>query len=162
IDDYGNSAGVFRGGANHRWSTDVDLFDCFFACYTLASDRLRKRIEIHNDHIDRLDAVLLHRGNVFRVIAQSQQTPVNARMKSFDASIHHLGKTRHVRNIAHVNPGVTQNPGAAAGADDFHVEMFEFASEVDDSGFVRDTDKGAFDWFHLTGDKLIMNLCVRE
>ena len=71
---------------------------------TFAADRFRKRIEIHDDHIDRFDSVLLHGGDVFRVVTNREQAAMNAWMQCLDAAIHHLGKASDVGDVANVMP----------------------------------------------------------
>src|SRR4026209_3050731 len=131
IDDHGHIGGVFGGGTDHCWSTDVDLFDCLLACDAFAADRCRKRIKIYDHHVDRLDAVFAHRRDMFSVVAQSKQSAVNPRMQSFYAAIHHFRKAGNVRNVAYLDAGVAQSFGGAAGADDLYVELFELTGEVD-------------------------------
>ena len=49
-------------------------------------------IEVDADEVDRLDAVLLHRGDVLGVVAQGEQAAVDFGMQRLDPAVHHLGE----------------------------------------------------------------------
>src|SRR5258708_5421461 len=66
---------------------------------------------------------------------------MNPGMQRLDATIHHLGETGDLRDIAHFDAGVTENPGGSPGANDFHIKTFQLAREIHNSRFVRNADK---------------------
>src|SRR5204863_7249110 len=72
---------VFRSRANHRWATDIDLFNRLFTCDAFALNRLGKWIEVYDYEIDRLNAVLLHCREMIRIVSNRQQTAVHTRMQ---------------------------------------------------------------------------------
>ena len=112
------------------------MFDCFFKRDAVTDDRFFKRIEIDDNHIDWLDAVLAHRRLVLGIVAYSEQAAVNLWVERLHAPIHHFRKARYIGNVAHVNARVPQCLRRAAGADDFHAKGLEFAREVNDSSLV--------------------------
>jgi hypothetical protein len=57
-------------------------------------------------------------------------------MQSLDATVHHLGKTRYVRNVGNSDPGITKRFRGAAGRDYLHAESGEGLCEFDRAGFV--------------------------
>ena len=48
----------------------------------LARDRLLERVEVDDDEVNRLDAVLAHGRDVLVVVAQGQQAAVNPRVQA--------------------------------------------------------------------------------
>src|SRR6476619_6355137 len=88
---------ILRCRTNHRRATDVDLFDRFFQRDTLAHDGLHKWIEIHNEDVDWLDSVLLHGGDVLRIVANPKQSAVYTWMECLHAPVHHFWKACDVR-----------------------------------------------------------------
>ncbi len=71
LDHHGDVGVVLGGGADHRRPADVDVFDAIVESRAFGDGGL-ERIEVHHQQIDRLDAVLVHRGGVFRVGADTQ------------------------------------------------------------------------------------------
>src|SRR6185436_8894789 len=100
-DDHSDVDRILRRGANHRGTADIDLFNGFFSRHARARDCLRKRIEIYNHEIDRLNSLLLHGGDMLRIVANPKQAAVYTWMKGLHASVHHFWKARYVRDVAH-------------------------------------------------------------
>jgi hypothetical protein len=109
---------VLCGRAHHRGAANVDIFDNFVAVCAAGDGRL-KRIEIDDHQIDCADAMLLHRGCMFRIVANAEEAAVHLRMQGLDAAVHHLWKTGEVGDIAHVMPELAQFDGRAAGRHQF-------------------------------------------
>ena len=63
-------------------------------------DRRLERIEVHDEEIDRRDAMREHRRLVLRVLADRQQAAVNLRVQRLDPPVHHLGKAGEIGDIA--------------------------------------------------------------
>ena len=74
--------------------------------------------------------MLLHRRDVFRVSANSEQATMHPRMQSLYASVHHFRKTRDVGDVAHPDPRIAQRLCGPTGADDLDVETAERVGEV--------------------------------
>src|SRR4051794_15980162 len=124
---------ILRGGTNHRGAADVYLLDGLFERDAFARDCLLERVEVDDDHINQFDAVGSGGVHVLRVIAQREQAAVYARVEGLDATIHHFGKARHVRDVAYFQPGLAQDLRRPARADDLHIEAAQLAREFDDT-----------------------------
>ena len=90
---------ILRGGPQHRRAADVDVLDRLGVAAVRPRDRLRERIEIHHQQIDRLDAVQRH--DLIVDAAPAEQAAVDLRMQGLDAASHDLGESRVVRHLAH-------------------------------------------------------------
>src|SRR5206468_9096409 len=121
--------------------TNIDLLDCVVEGYSSAHNSLFKRIEIHEDHVNRFNALLLHRFDVFRLVSQAKQSAMDLRMQRLDAAVHHLGKSRHVRDIEHIDSAITESLCRPSGADDLNAKPFQLGREINDTGFVRNTNQ---------------------
>ncbi len=67
--------------------------------------------------------MLLHRGGVFRVIADREEAAVDFGVERLDAAVHHFGKAGDLRHIHHRQAEVAQEFGRAAGADQLDAEL---------------------------------------
>ena len=84
---------IFRRRTNHRRAADIDVFDRQFERAIGLGNRLLKRIQIHADNVNRLDAVLGQCGHVCGHGATRQNARMNVRVKSLDSPVKHLRKT---------------------------------------------------------------------
>ena len=116
VDHHRDVVVVLGRGADHRRSADVDVLDAVVEGRALRDRRL-ERIEIDHQQIDRRDAVLLHRCRVRGVVADRQQAAMHLRMQRLHPAVHHLGKAGEVRHVAHLQAGVGERLGGAAGRD---------------------------------------------
>ena len=121
--------------SHHRRAADIDILDDLVARSALR-DGLGERIEIDHHQIDRADLMLLHRCGVRGIVAHREQAAVNLGVQRLDAAVHHLGKPRQVRNVAHRQPGVAQRLGGAPGRNQLHAPGGERLAEIDDAGLV--------------------------
>src|SRR5207237_9495371 len=91
-----------------------------------------------------LDAVLLHRGDMVGVIADSQYPAVYLGVERLDPAIHHLGKAGDLGHIGDGKTQVAKELRRAAGADKVDVEFtMQRGGELRQTGFVRDGEKSA-------------------
>ena len=67
-------------------------------------DRLLERVEVDADEVDRLDAVLLHRGDVLGVVALGEQAAVDLRVQRLDPAVHHLGEAGDLADVGDGQP----------------------------------------------------------
>ena len=63
-------------------------------------------IKIDNDEVDWLDLVLFDGRDMLGIIANVQNTTVNARMQGLDAPIEHFGKAGQFGHLADRQPAV--------------------------------------------------------
>ena len=69
IRDDGDEPVVLGGGAQHRRSADIDIFDCVLQGAALLGDSLFEFVEVDDDHVDEPDAVLGKGLHVFRLVS---------------------------------------------------------------------------------------------
>ena len=71
-----------------------------------------------------------HGQKVFVIIAQRQKAAMHIGVQGFDPTIHHFGKARDIRHIAHRQPRRAQHARGAAGRDQFHPHARQGAGKV--------------------------------
>ena len=104
---------VLGSGAHHGRAADIDIFNRVFQCAAGFCHRFRKRIEIHNHHVDSRDLMLCH--NLIIRAAAAEYSAVYFRMQGFDTSVHHFRKTGVIGDFSHRQTGVSQQAGSTAG-----------------------------------------------
>src|SRR5581483_230480 len=137
---------VLRRGTDHRWPAYVDVLDQFLEVHTLFRGGFLKRIEIHDDHVDRLDSVLGNGGTMRGVFAAMENSAMHLRMERFNATIQHFGEAGEVGDVFDGDAGIAQEFRRAAGGDELDAEGGELASEVNDANFINDTENCALDF----------------
>jgi len=134
----------FFGRAHHRRAADVDVLDHLVAGGALRH-RLRERVEVHHDEVDRADAVFGHRRGVAGVVAQAEQPAVDRRVERLHPAVHHLGEAGVLGHVLHPVAEVAQMPGGAAGRQDLDAVAVERLRQIGQSGLVRHRDQRARD-----------------
>ncbi len=104
---------------------------------------LDERIQVDDDDVDEADAVALGGVQVVAAVAAGEDAAVNQRMQRLDAPVHHLGEAGDVGDVGHRQPGLGQRAGGAAGGDQFQAAPAQPVGQVDQAGFVGDTQKGS-------------------
>ena len=115
IDDHRHAVVILRRGAHHRRPADVDVLDRVLEAAAGLRDGRGERIEVHDDEIDRLDAVLLHDGVVDA--APAEQAAMDLRVQRLDAPVHDLGKAGDGRHVGDRDALRTQQRRGAAGGE---------------------------------------------
>jgi hypothetical protein len=110
---------ILGGGADHGWSADVDVLDQFFERDTGLGGSFFEGVEIHHDHVDRLDAMLGHGGGVRGILAAVQNAAVHLGMQRLDAAVEHFRETGEFGDIFDGDAGVAQKLGCASGGNEF-------------------------------------------
>ncbi len=77
--------------------------------------RLGKGIQVHDDQVDRLDAVLPDRRQVLGQVAPRQDAAVHPGMQGLHPAVEHLGKAGHLGDADDGQAGAGQGVGRAAG-----------------------------------------------
>ena len=88
-------------------------------------------------------------GHVLGEIAAGQQPAVYHRVQRLHAAVEHLGEAGDLADVAHGETGVTQRLGSTAGGDETEAALGEAAGEIDDAGFVGDTEECERHWKRL-------------
>ncbi len=145
-DNDGHVLKIFGGGTNHRRAADVYLLDGLFERDALAArDCLLKGVEVDDDEINQLDAVLFGGAHVLGVVAHGEERAVNARVERLDATVHHFGKAGHVRHVTHFDSGLAQSPRRPARAQNLNIEAAQMLCEFDEARLVGDAQERAAD-----------------
>ncbi len=113
VDDDGDRGVVLGRGAHHRRAADVDVLDRILEAAIGIGDGLLERVEVDDDQVDRLDAVLAHHRVVFA--AAPEDAAVDFRMQCLDAAGHHLREAGVVGNLGDLDAVVGEQPRGAAG-----------------------------------------------
>ncbi len=133
---------VLRRRPQQRHAADVDHLDRPLERAVRIGHRLLERIEIHDHHVDRLDALLGELPHVLRVVAVGQNRGVNLRVKRLDAAVEQLGRAGDRLDQRNGNAGVAEGPSRAAGGDDLDAELLmQRTREVDDPRLVMNADQ---------------------
>ena len=134
---------ILRGGTHHRRPADVDVLDRIFERAIRLRDRRSERIEIDDEQIDRLDAVLPHD----RIVdaAAAEQAAVNLRMQRLDAAVHDFRKARVLRYLRDRNAVLLQQRRGAAGRQNRNAALVQRLREFDQAVFVGNAEEGAAD-----------------
>jgi len=129
---------VFGRRAHHRRSADVDVLDGCGQVTVGFGHRLFEGIEVDDDQIDRADIMGAH-DHVIGT-ATTEDAAVHLGVQGFQSSVHHFRKAGVVRNVGNPDAVFFQQPGSAAGGQDFDVPCHQGTGEVDDAGFIGDTE----------------------
>ncbi len=143
IDQHRDVDVVLGAGPQHRRTTDVDLLDRFGVRAPGPRDRARERIEIHDQQVDRFDAVLAHRRLVDATPAE--QAAVHARMQRLEPPVHQFGKAGEFRHRPMRQRMIGEQPRGAAGGKQLDAVAPQPGGELDQSGLVRDRQQCAPD-----------------
>ena len=94
IDDHDNVSVILGRRANHRGSADIDILDRVFERDARLRDGLLKGIEVDDDQVDQLEAVLFDLRAMNRGGAARENAAVNLRMQRLDAALQNLPENR--------------------------------------------------------------------
>ncbi len=145
IDHHGHVAMVFRSGAQHRRAADVDVLDRVFQRALFLRHRLHERVQVHDEQIDRRNAVLLERGHVFRQVAAREDAAVHLRVQRLHAPVKHFREARVVGDFGDGQARVREQFRGAAGRQDLDAEVRQRFGEIDDAGLVGNGDERLLD-----------------
>ncbi len=148
VDHHGHRLVVLGRAAQHGRPADIDIFDGILEGAVGVGDRRLEGVEVDHHHVDRRDAVLRHLGDMGRIVAQAEQAAVDLRVQGLDPAVEHFRIAGVLGDIFHLEPGLAHHAGGAAGGEDFDAEVAQVLGEIDDAGFVGDTDQCTFDDSH--------------
>ena len=147
VHHHGDRFVILGRAPNHGGPADIDLFDGFRQGDVRFRDRRFKRIEVHHDEIDWLEAALFRLGLMQRVAPLVEQAAMDARMKRLDPPFQHFRKIGEARDVSHGHSFLAQQVGRAAGGNNIDALFLERAREGAHAFLVRNGDEGAGD-FH--------------
>ncbi len=108
IDHDGDAVMVLRRGAHHRRAADVDVLDRVLERAARLGDRRRERVQVDDDEVDRLDAVLAHHCVVGA--AAAEQAAVDLRVQCLDPAVHDLREAGHRGHVECLDAFAAQQP----------------------------------------------------
>ena len=79
---------------------------------------------------------------------------MDLRMQRLDPAVHHLGKTGDLGDVDHLQPGLAQRLGGAAGGDQLDAVAGEGLGEIDEARLVGYRQQGAGDAARVAGHVL--------
>ena len=133
---------VLRGGSEDRGTADVDLVEEHAAA--LARRRvLGERIEIHDDQVDRLDALALQLLAVHRIVAAREQRGMDLRMQRLDAPAEERRLSGDVLDRARRYALGGERGTSSVGGDELPPEVLQSARERVETCAIRDREEGS-------------------
>ena len=105
---------VLRRAAEHGRAADVDVLDGVFKRAVGLRDGGFEGIEVHDDEVDELDAVLLGFVEVLMRIAAAEEAAMDLGVQGLHAAFHDLGEARVLADVRHRQAGVTEHLRSAA------------------------------------------------
>ena len=134
IHDHSDRGVVLGRRAQHGGSADIDVLDRILIAAVAAGNRRGKGVEVHDQKVDRRDAVLLHDGLVQP--APAEQAAMDARMQRLDPPVHDLGKAGVVTDFPYRDAFLRKQLGCATGGKEFYVARLQSAGNVDYASLV--------------------------
>ena len=96
----------------------MSIFSIVVSASAFAGDRRLKGVEIHRQQIDRRDAVAIHLRDMLGKVSPREQSAMDLRHQRFHAAIQDLREAGVVGNFRHLEAGLAQRAGGAAGRED--------------------------------------------
>ena len=143
LDDDQHIVKVLRRRAQQARPADVDLLDELVERQVGLRRRLRERIQVDDDEIDRRDAVLGERRAVVGAVPARQNPGVDPGMERLDPAVHHLGHPGDVRDADYRQAGPRQGLGGPAGGDQFDAPGGQGRGKWHQPCLIGDTQKRA-------------------
>ena len=143
VGDDGDGGVVLGGAAQHGRTADIDVLDGVFERAVRLRDGRFEGVEVHDDEVDEVDAVLLGFVEVLLRIATAEESAVDLRVQGLHAAFHDFGETRVFADVGHRQAGVAQHLRGAAGREELvTVFLDECLSEGQEAGLVADGEEG--------------------
>ena len=134
---------VLCGRADHAGAADVDLLDQVAERDAGFRRRLYERIQIHDDDVDRGDAVLPKGSHVVGTPAPGEDAAVDRRVQRLDAAVHDFGKAGDRRDAGDRYTGGLEGARGAAGRHELVPAGGQGLGERQQAGLVGDADEGS-------------------
>ena len=153
IGHHGDKAVVLGRRPDHCRAADVDVFDAGGVIGALGHGFF-ERVKVDDQKVDRLDPMGGHGQKVFVIVAQRQKAAMHIGVQGFDPTIHHFGKARHIRYIAHRQPRRAQHARGTASRDQFHPHRRKRAGKIQKARLVGHRNQRASDVNMISGDRM--------
>ena len=129
---------VARCGTQERGSADIDHLDRLVEAHEPLTDRGRERLHVHDDEVDRHDALVGQFRHLLRHVATGQDPGVDRVVERLDLATHRRLAIRQVGDAADLDPLAREELARPVGRDDLDVEALEVPRELGDALPVRD------------------------
>ncbi len=172
IGNDGNARGVLGGRAQHGGATDVDVLDGIREGDLGVGDGLLELVQVDDDQVDQLNAVLSGLLHVLLGIAAGQQRAVNLGVQGLNAAVHravnlgvqglnaavhHLGIARKLLDGGYGNARVLDGTSRAARRDDLDAKVVnQRPCEIDDTRLIGNRDQRACD-LHIRSHAVLLS-----
>ena len=138
---------VLRRGPHHRRATDIDVVGGRrnIGAHRVSKRRWRQligancgdeRVEVARNQINRSDVMRRQVCHIAGVVAPCQDPPMNRRVQRLHSPTENLRRTRHVRNLAHRDPGRSDHGVRLSGRNEVPPKIVQALRELDDADFV--------------------------
>ena len=157
VRDDGDARGVLGGRAQHGGATDVDVLDGVRKGDLGVGDGLLELVQVDDDQVDQLNAVLSGLLHVLLGVAAGQQRAVNLGVQGLDAAVHHLGIARELLDGGYGNARVLDGTSRAARRDDLDAKVVnQRPCEIDDARLIGNRDQRACD-LHIRSHAVLLS-----
>ncbi len=141
LDDHRDALVVLGRSADHRRPADVDVLDRDLRVDLVPGDGLLEGVEVDADQVDRLDPLALQHRHVLGAVPSRQQRRVQPRVQGLHPAAEDLLLAGELGDVGHLQPGLTQGAGGAAGGEDLDPERRQRLGEIGHAGLVGDRDQ---------------------
>jgi hypothetical protein len=136
---------VLGRGADQGRPADVDVLDYLLVAHAAPCGGALEGIQVHDDQVDRGDAVLRQGLAVLLAGPHGQQSGEDRRMERLHPPVEDLRESRVVGDRADLDAGVAELGRGAARGDDLHAQIREGAREVHHAALVVDGEQRPLD-----------------
>ena len=157
IGDDGNARGVLGSRAQHGGTADVDVLDGIREGDLGVGNGLLELVQVDDDQVDQLNAVLSGLLHVLLGIAAGQQRAVNLGVQGLNAAVHHLGITRELLDWDYGNARILNSTSRTARRDDLDAKVIDQRPcEIDDARLIGNRDQRACD-LHIRSHAVLLS-----
>ena len=143
VHHHGDVGVVLRRRPQHGRPPDVDVLYRGSQGAVGVGHGLFEGVEVHHDHVDRGDGMLVHDQVVDA--APPQDAAVDLRVKRFHPAVHHLRKAGVIRDLGDGYAVVGQQFRRSAGGEYLDPALGEGLGEGEQARFVGHADEGSGD-----------------
>ena len=134
---------ILGRAAQHRRTADIYILDGILHRHVGLGYGLTEGIEVNADHVYELDAVLLQRLKVARVVTARQQTAMHLRVERLHTAVTYLGEPRDVAYVYHLHALLAQKFHRTARGDNLPAGRAQTLCELHNTALVADTDQSS-------------------
>jgi len=80
--------------------------------------------------------VLFHLFYMIRIVPPAEKPAVDLGMQGLHPAVEHLGKSRELGHVLHLDPAVTKELGRPSGRKKLHAELLKLPGEIENAVLV--------------------------